>query len=75
MLLKFSLPLKLPVLYLQLPRGREDGGGMNRELGTSECKLFYMEWINDKVLLYSTGDDSQYPMINHNGKEKKIPAL
>ena len=25
--------------------------------------------INNKVLLYSTGNYSQYPMINHNGKE------
>ena len=26
-------------------------------------------WINDKVLLYSTGKYIQYPVINHNGKE------
>ena len=25
--------------------------------------------INNKVLLYSTGNYSQYPIINHNGKE------
>ena len=30
--------------------------------------------MNNKVLLYSTGNYIQYPMINHNGKEneKKI---
>ena len=28
-----------------------------------------MEWINNKVLLYSTGNNSQYPVINHNRKE------
>ena len=42
------------------------GGGMNWEFGVSRCKLVYTEWINNKVLLYSTG---QYPVINHNGKE------
>ena len=26
-------------------------------------------WINNKVLLHSTGHYIQYPMINHNGKE------
>ena len=29
----------------------------------------YIEWINNKTLLYSTGNNSQYPIINHNGKE------
>ena len=28
-------------------------------------------WINNKVLLYSTWDYIQYPIIKHNGKEKK----
>ena len=28
-----------------------------------------IQWINNKVLLYSTGSYIQYPMINHNGKE------
>ena len=28
-----------------------------------------MEWINNKVLLYSTGSYIQYPVISHNGKE------
>ena len=28
-----------------------------------------MEWINNKVLLYSIENYIQYPMINHNGKE------
>ena len=29
----------------------------------------YIEWINNKTLLYSMGNNSQYPIINHNGKE------
>ena len=28
-----------------------------------------MGWINNRVLLYSTGSCIQYPLINHNGKE------
>ena len=53
-----------------LPRGRGGGeGGMDWEFGINRCKLLYIEWINNKVLLYSTGNDIQYPIINHNGKE------
>ena len=33
------------------------------------CKLLYIEWISNKVLLHSTGHYVQYPVINHNGKE------
>ena len=50
------------------PRGRRDGGGMAWEFGVSECKLLHIEWINNKVLLYTTGNYIQYPVINHNGK-------
>ena len=45
------------------------GGGMEWEVGVSRCKLFYIEWINNKVLLYSTENYIQYPLVNHNGKE------
>ena len=44
-------------------------GGLDWEFGTSRCKLLYIEWINDKVLLYSTGNYTQYPVINYSGKE------
>ena len=44
---------------------------MDWEFGTSRCKLLYIEWINNKVLLYSIGNSIQYPVINHNGKGKK----
>ena len=37
--------------------------------GFSRCKLLYVEWINNKVLLYSIGKYIQYPAINHSGKE------
>ena len=42
---------------------------MDWEFGMSRCKLLHREWINNKVLLYSTGSYSQYPVKNHNGKE------
>ena len=51
--------------------GCQEGGGergMDWEFGISRYKLLYIGWIN-KVLLYSTGNYIQYPIINHNGKE------
>lgn len=41
---------------------------MNWEFGVSGCKLLYTGWIN-KLLLYSTGNQIQHPVTNHNGKE------
>ena len=43
--------------------------GMEWEAAGSRYNLLYMEWINNKVLLYSMENYIQYPMINHNGKE------
>ena len=40
---------------LWLPRERR-GGRKNWEFGISSCKLLCIEWINSKVLLYSTGN-------------------
>ena len=49
---------------------------MEWEFGVSRCKLLHLEWINNKVLIYSTGNYSQYPVINQYGKEyKKIMSL
>ena len=45
------------------------GRGVDWEFGISRCKLLYKGWINNKVLLYSTGNYIQCPVINHNGKE------
>ena len=42
---------------------------MDWEFGISRCKLLYIGWINNKVLLYNTGNYIQYPVINYNGKE------
>ena len=45
------------------------GGGMDWEFGISRCKVLYIEWINNRVLLYSTGNYIQYPVTNHNGNK------
>ena len=52
---------------------KEGGGsvGMDGEFEVSRCKLLYVGWINNKVLLYSTRNYSQYPVINYNGKHMK----
>ena len=52
-------------------QGKGVGGGMDWKVGTRRRKVFYIEWINRKVLLYSTDNYIQYPMINHNGKSIK----
>ena len=52
-------------------KGEEDRERMDWEFGVSRCKPLHIEWINKKVLLYSTGNYIQYPVINHNGKESK----
>ena len=47
---------------LQLPREKQ----VRIE---SKHKLLYIEWINNKDLLFNTVNYIRYPMINHNGKE------
>ena len=42
---------------------------MDWEFGISRCKLLKVGWINSKTLLCSTGNYTQYPVINQNGKE------
>ena len=51
------------------------GKGKNWESVISTCKLLYIEWINNKVLLYSERNYIQYPVINHNGKEYEIECM
>ena len=53
---------------LVVAKGDRGGGGMECEIGVSRCKLLYIEWINKNVLLYSTENCIQYPVINHDGK-------
>ena len=47
----------------------KNGKGMDWEFRISRCKLVYIGCINNKVLLYSTGNYIQYPQINLNGKD------
>ena len=55
---------------LWLPRRKGgDGGRMDWDLGISRCKLLSIGWINNKALLYCTGNYTQYLGITHNGKE------
>ena len=54
---------------LVVAKEEEVGGRDGVESWVSRCKLLYIAWINNKVLLYSTGNYIQYPVINHNGKE------
>ena len=44
-------------------QGQVGWRGLNWEFGISRCKWVYTEWINNTVLLYSTGKYIQYPMI------------
>ena len=37
-------------------QGEEEGRGMNWESGVSRCKPLHLEWIRNKVLLYSIGN-------------------
>ena len=52
----------------------QGGGGVWegwRGFGVSRCALVYIEWINNKILLDSTENYTQYPVISHNGKESE----
>ena len=68
-----SLDARGPSSDLQMPcvcpKGGRGGGRMDWKFGISGYKLLYGEWINSKVLLYSTGNYVQYSVIKHNGKE------
>ena len=47
-----------------------DGGGVWKDWKFEISRLKYTGWINNKVLLYITGNYIEYPTsLNHNGKE------
>jgi len=56
-------------------KGRGRRRGVASEFGVSTCKLVYLEWINNKVLLHRIRNYIQYSMINHNGKEYKTECM
>ena len=39
---------------LVFAKGEGGGGGIEWEVGVSKCQLLYVEWVKNKVLLYST---------------------
>ena len=45
--------------------------GINWECGMSRHTLLHMSKMNNKVLLYSTGNHTQYAVISHNGQGMK----
>ena len=52
---------------LVVPKREGVGGRMKWEVGVSRCKQLYIEWTDNKVLLYSIGNYIQQPkcpMIN-----------
>ena len=51
-----------------LPGWRGGGSGMDEVFGVSRCKLLHSEWINNKVLLYSTANYIQSLGIEHDGR-------
>ena len=42
--------------------------GMDWEFGVSRCKLLHLEWVKNKILMYSTGNYIQSLGIDLNGK-------
>ena len=49
--------------------GQGKGERSNWEFGISRGKLLYIEQVNNKFLLYNTGNYNQYLVINSHGKE------
>ena len=70
--------MNLSVKEKQTHRHREktcgcQGWGMRKgwieSLGLAYANYYIWNGYNNKVLLYSTGNYIQYPLINHNGKQ------
>ena len=58
--------------------GYRGGGNWGRDgLGVwvSRCKLLHIDWINNKVLLYSTGNYIQYPVTEKNIKKNVYKCI
>ena len=52
--------------------GCQGGGGrIDWEFKISRCKRLHVQWVNNKVLLRSTGNYIQYPVKNTMEKKKK----
>ena len=49
-------------------QGGGKGVGWNWKFGINKCKLLHLKWIDNKVLLFSTGNYIKSLGIDHNGK-------
>ena len=47
------------------------GGGINYKVGINIYTLLYVKYITNKVLLYSTGNYTQYFVITCKGRESE----
>ena len=50
---------------LMVAKGEERKVGKGWEFGISRGKLLYIGWINNKLLLWSTGNNTQYAVTKH----------
>ena len=51
-----------------LPRELRTGEGRFGSFGLVDGKPLHIQWINNKVLLYSTGNNIQCPVIKYSDK-------
>ena len=49
--------------------GGRKGEGYNGNMVLPNVNYYYVDWINNKILLYSTGNYIQVPVINHTRKK------
>ena len=49
-------------------QGGGGGSGMDWEFGVCRCELLCLDWINNEVLLYSTGHYIQSLVIEHDAR-------
>ena len=52
-------------------KGEGGGSEMNWLFGVCRCKLLHLECVNNKALLFSTGNYIQALGIDHDGREYK----
>ena len=60
-------PNRLTDIENRLVFAKGEGRRNDWEFDISRCKPLYLGYINNKILLYATGNYSQYSAINHNG--------
>ena len=58
-----------------LPRELRTGEGRFGSFGLVDGKPLHIQWINNKVLLYSTGNNTQCPVIKYSDKNIKKKCI